>query len=98
MTPRFAEEIDPIFEYVLGVLDRIEAGDEPHAEQARTFFHSVLLNRAERKVGAARDWELAKKALIYWTDEVLTNAHWNGRDWWINNPLEVLLLEGRAER
>jgi type VI secretion system protein ImpK len=98
MTPRFAEEIDPVFEYVLGMLDRIESGEEPHPEQARTYFHSQLLNRAERKLGATADWAFARKALIYWTDEVLTNAHWQGRGWWINNPLEVLLLEGHAER
>jgi type VI secretion system protein ImpK len=93
MTPAFSKAVDPVFEYVLALLDRIDRGDEPDPHQTQVFLHTVLLNRAEQELRASADWLLAKRALVCWIDELLIRAHWKGRDWWINNPLEFLLFQ-----
>ena len=93
MTPAFSKAVDPVFEYVLALLDRIDRGDEPDPHQTQVFLHTVLLNRAEQELRASADWLLAKRALVCWIDELLIRAHWKGRDWWINNPLEYLLFQ-----
>jgi type VI secretion system protein ImpK len=93
MTPAFSKAVDPVFEYVLALLDRIDGGDEPDPHQTQVFLHTVLLNRAEQELRASAEWRLAKQALVCWIDELLIRAHWKGRDWWINNPLEYLLFQ-----
>ncbi len=93
MTPAFSKAVDPVFEYVLALLDRIDQGDEPDPHQTQVFLHTVLLNRAEQELRASAEWRLAKQALVCWIDELLIRAHWKGRDWWINNPLEYLLFQ-----
>jgi type VI secretion system protein ImpK len=96
MTPDVAKAIDPIFEYVLGLLDRIELGDEPaDPRQTLSYIHTRLLPRAEEELSAkyGPQWRLAKYALVCWIDELLTRTHWSGREWWISNPLEFLLFQ-----
>jgi type VI secretion system protein ImpK len=93
MTPTFSKHVDPIFDYVLGLLDRIEQGDEPDPQQTHTYIHTVLLNRAEQQLGESPNWRLARQALVFWIDEMLCEAPWQGRDWWVNNILEYLLLQ-----
>jgi type VI secretion system protein ImpK len=93
MTPAFSKAVDPVFEYVLALLDRIDNGDEPDPHQTQVFLHTVLLNRAEQELRASNDWRLAKRALVCWIDELLIRAAWKGREWWINNPLEFLLFQ-----
>jgi type VI secretion system protein ImpK len=88
MSPRFAAAVDPVFEHVLGLLERIEAGSEPEpgTEQAGIV---AALERAEAKLGHSPDWEQAKFALIAWIDEVLIDNPWDGRNWWTRECLEV---------
>jgi type VI secretion system protein ImpK len=93
MTKSFSKAVDPIFEYVLSLLDRIEQGDEPDAEQTQTFLNTVLLTRAEQELGHTAEWQLAKRALVFWIDEMLTRAFWAGRSWWVNNLLAFQLLQ-----
>jgi type VI secretion system protein ImpK len=93
MTKSFSKAVDPIFEYVLSLLDRIEQGDEPDAQQTQTFLYNVLLTRAEQELGHTAEWQLAKRAIIFWIDEMLTRAFWKGRSWWVNNLLAFQLLQ-----
>ncbi|HWA97559.1 MAG TPA: DotU family type IV/VI secretion system protein [Pirellulales bacterium] len=88
MTPKFAEAVDPVFLYVLQLLDRIAAGDNPSPEDERLRLRG-LLEQAQGKLGEGQDWQLAKYALVAWIDELLIDADWQGRDWWNNNALEV---------
>jgi type VI secretion system protein ImpK len=97
MTPDFAKAVDPIFEYVLGLIDRIEQGEEPDPAQTQTYIHAVLFNRAEQELRAAPQWQLAKYGLVAWIDELLTRFNWSGQEFWINNPLERFLFQ-TAER
>jgi type VI secretion system protein ImpK len=97
MTPDFAKAVDPVFEYVLELLDRIEAGRETSAERE----HQRILravDRAEAELGAGNEnWQSAKFGLVCWIDEMLSAHVWEGAEYWSNNPLERELF-GTADR
>lgn len=88
MTPRFAQSVDPLFLYVLDLLERLGRGEKPSPQDERLRIRA-LLDQAEAVVGAGPEWEAAKYALISWIDEVLVDTPWDGRNWWSNNVLEV---------
>jgi type VI secretion system protein ImpK len=94
MTPNFAQAVDPIFLYVLALLDRIsrEAKPVPQEERARI---RALIDEAEARLGSGTEWEMAKYALVSWIDEMLVDAFWDGREWWSNNVLEIELFNSR---
>jgi type VI secretion system protein ImpK len=94
MTPNFAQSVDPIFLYVLALLDRIsrDAKPKPQEERARI---RALVDEAEARLGTGIEWELAKYALVSWIDEMLVDAYWDGREWWSNNVLEIELFNSR---
>lgn len=94
MTPNFAQAIDPIFMYVLALLDRIGRGTKPvpGEEKARL---RVLIDEAEARLGNMAEWNLAKYAIVSWIDEMLIEAYWDGREWWSNNILEIELFNSR---
>lgn len=90
MTPQFAKAVDPIFEHVLALLDRIEDGEghliEPEAQKDRI---QQLMDQAQTRLNDSEEWRLAKAALVYWIDEVLiVGPKWPGQDWWNNRCLE----------
>ena len=93
MTPDFARAVDPVFDYVLRTLERIESGHDPDPDftQGRIV---AALERAESALGEGNDeWQKAKFALVCWIDDLLVNAPWAGRDWWVNNILEFKMFK-----
>lgn len=94
MTPKFAQAVDPIFLYVLALLERIGRDEKPtpHEEQLRI---RTVIDQAEASLGAGTEWELAKYAIVSWIDEVLVEAPWDGREWWSNNVLEIAFFNTR---
>jgi type VI secretion system protein ImpK len=94
MTPNFAQAVDPIFLYVLALLDRIskDAKPKPQEERARI---RALIDEAEARLGSGTEWELAKYGIVSWIDEMLVDAYWDGREWWSNNVLEIELFNTR---
>jgi len=94
MTPEFAEVIDRVFLYVLGLLDRIERDENPVPSDERVWVRSWL-DEADAKLGQRQDWQLAKYALVAWIDDVLIEAPWDGRGWWKENALEVEVCNTR---
>ncbi len=94
MTPRFALAVDPIFQWVLALLDQIAQGQpvDPSTEQ-----HAIrkLIERGEAVVGRSREWDLARYALVSWIDEMLVDTPWNGSEWWNDNILEITLFNTR---
>jgi type VI secretion system protein ImpK len=89
MTPKFSKAVDPIFTYVLGLLERIEAGENPSTKEERLRIKGCL-DQAEGQLGGGKAWQLAKYALVSWIDDALgTDAAWEGRAWWQENALEV---------
>jgi type VI secretion system protein ImpK len=87
MTPEFSEAVDPIFVHVLGLLDRISRDEGPSAEDERERIKGWI-DQAENKLGKAKEWQLAKYAVVAWIDEVLIDAPWEHQEWWTNNVLE----------
>jgi len=94
MTPQFSQAVDPIFLYVLDLLDRID-GHFPlsvHDERIRL---RALLDQAEAILGAGEQWDLAKYAIVSWIDEMMVKVEWPHREWWSNNVMEVELFNSR---
>ncbi len=87
MTPEFAKAVDPVFLYVIDLLDRIQSDDPVSAPEERVRIRNEL-DRAEAILGQSEDWTLAKYALVTWIDEVLIEAPWEGSAYFKNNKLE----------
>jgi type VI secretion system protein ImpK len=73
MTPNFAQAVDPIFLYVLALLDRISRDTKPKPQEERARIRA-LIDEAEARLGSSAEWELAKYALVSWIDEMLVNS------------------------
>jgi type VI secretion system protein ImpK len=95
MTPKFSKAVDPIFTHVLGLLERIEGGENPSIEEERQRIRGWL-DQAEGQLGHGADWQLTKYALVSWIDDLLIiDAPWEGRNWWKENALEVAIFNTR---
>ena len=96
MTPRFAEAVDPIFLYVLHLLERIDDGQAVSPQEEQRLIES-LIRQADEMLGLnSAEWHQAKYALVAWIDEMLVDAHvWPGLDWWRENVLEWNLFKTR---
>ena len=94
MTPNFAQAVDPIFLYMLALLDRIGRNTKLVAREERARIRA-LIDEAEARLGLGTEWELAKYALISWIDEMLVDAFWDGREWWSNNVMEIEFFNSR---
>ncbi len=91
MSPEFSAAVDPIFTYVLYVMDEIEANRMPEPQDVNSRIRS-LIDQAENRIGQRSDWELAKYALAGFVDDLFIEAPWNGRKWWEENRLEFQLF------
>jgi type VI secretion system protein ImpK len=87
MTPEFAKAVDPVFLYVIDLLDRINSDEAVSAPDERVRICAEL-DRAEAVLGQSEDWMLAKYALVTWVDEVLIEAPWEAAAYFKNNKLE----------
>jgi type VI secretion system protein ImpK len=87
MTPEFAKAVDPVFLYVIELLDRITADEEVSPQDERLKIR-VQLERADALLEQKPEWQLAKYALAAWIDEVLIEAPWPHATWWKEHALE----------
>ena len=78
MTPEFAQPVNRIFDAVLDLVDRIERHERPELGEEKKLIRmdlDALTASASNKPGQrAEDFELVRRALIYWVDEALTFA------------------------
>jgi type VI secretion system protein ImpK len=81
--------------YVIRLLERIELHEDPSPDGEQQDI-VARLDRAEADLGNSTEWRLAKYALVAWIDDALIFAHWNGAQWWQENPLEVQLFQERV--
>ncbi len=100
MLESFESKVNPVLLLVLGVLDEIESsqGTAPALDDVRPRI-SRLLGQFDVREPDAELHQYAKRALIYWIDEVLIAANWvHARDW-RDGPLEreVYGTRDRAE-
>jgi type VI secretion system protein ImpK len=98
MTDVFASIVSPVIQQVINLQRRLEEGESPALEPERQQILAVLAD-AEQQAAAssqlAHDFELAKHALVYWTDEVLTNSHWAHATEWRQRILEWDIYQER---
>jgi type VI secretion system protein ImpK len=94
MSPKFAQSVDPIFLYVLALLERIGREAKLTAQEERLRIRA-LIDQAEAALGSGGEWEMAKYAIVSWIDEMLVGSPWVGRDWWSNNVMEIELYNTR---
>lgn len=89
MTPEFADLVNPIFHHTLQLIDRLRGGETFDL----SIEHSQFRNQFSKAEAAAsqpgcavklEEFQLAKRALVYWVDEVLTLNEPN----WENHSLE----------
>lgn len=95
MSPDFSRLVDPIFEHVLDVLRKHEEGASVDVHRERNAIRNML-NNSEREVGvpipelnrplhvSKQDFQQAKRVLVYWVDEVMTEVN----STWKDNTLE----------
>jgi type VI protein secretion system component VasF len=79
MTPEFARLVDPIFQAVLDVVGRLERGADVdllgEKSEIQHRLEAAEKSTAEPSSRVSREsFELAKRGLVYWIDEVLTDA------------------------
>jgi type VI secretion system protein ImpK len=90
MTPKFARAVDPVFTYMLDLLERIDNTVEldPVKEKTRLM---ERIDTAGSVLGHAEEWtELARYAIVAWIDSELTTIRsWEGREWWLHHSLEL---------
>ncbi len=100
MTDAFADVVAPVIQGVIDFQDGLLRGKHPTVdEQKRTLLD--LLKWAEDRAGRsspelARDFELAKRALVYWIDEILITSTWKHAQEWTNHILEFSLYHESA--
>ena len=87
MTPNFSQAVDRVFAHVLELLERISRGQPVSAQEERRRIR-FWIDDAEANLGLTAEWQLAKYGLVAWVDEVLIEAPWPDKNWWIENTLE----------
>lgn len=85
MSPEFAKLVNPVFDSVLELVDRIEMNERPDLNEEKTLIRQdldkFLAAGAGKPEREAQELELARRVLTYWVDEILTNAspsEWKG--------------------
>jgi type VI secretion system protein ImpK len=98
VTDAFAELVAPLFGRVVALQQGFERGEHPALEPVRAEV-LALLAEADARAAAdghlARDFALARAALVYWTDEVLINSSWSHAAEWGQHILEWDLYRER---
>jgi type VI secretion system protein ImpK len=92
MTEAFMDVVAPVFQGVIDFQHGLLRGEHPTLEEQKRALID-LLNRAEERAvrtsaALARDFELAKRALVYWIDEILISSTWRHAQEWTNHILE----------
>ena len=100
MTDAFADVVAPVIQGVIDFQDGLLRGKHPTVEELKRELVD-LLNRSEGKAGRispelARDFGLAKRALVYWIDEILIPSTWSHSQEWTNHILEFLFYRESA--
>lgn len=95
MNLKFAERVDPLFDFVLQVVERAEAGEDPDLKVVRDEIlkrlqHADSVFENSEKWG--HTWQLARYAIVAWIDEVLVDGcAWDAADEWSRQLLQVQL-------
>lgn len=96
MTNDFGQRVYPVIRYVLNVLKQVRAAeqDAPGANEVASRL-KTLLSQFDVEGARSNEFDLAKRALVYWIDEVLINSEWEDANWWSDNTLERHFYDSR---
>ncbi len=100
MTDAFTDVVAPVIQGVIDFQDGLLRGKHPTVEEQKRELID-LLKWSEDRAGrtspeVARDFELAKRALVYWIDEILITSSWSHAQEWTNHILEFSLYRESA--
>ncbi len=94
MTPRYADLVNPTFNYVLRLLERVEQGEMPEMELERNTIREEI-EQAQSTASSPdypvkpEEFALTKRLLVYWVDEVMSMApNSEVAEWWSRHTLE----------
>lgn len=87
--------VDVYIQFVLDAMDRIE--NEQQVSESE-LHHKLLqfLRDGSVTVGEPKTWRITSYALAAWTDELLVETDWQGRQYWSDRVLEVELFGTRV--
>lgn len=92
MTGPFTELVGPVLEHVISFQEGLSRGEHPPIDAEKKSL-CRLLDESEKRAAAApelaRDFALARHALIYWVDEILVTSSWKHASSWKNAILEI---------
>jgi type VI secretion system protein ImpK len=92
MTGPFSDLVGPVLEHVVAFQEAVRAGEHPALDPERRALVR-LLDDAEKKAAAdpelARDYALARYAVVYLVDEILITTPWQHAAGWKNAILEL---------
>jgi type VI secretion system protein ImpK len=93
MTGPFAALVGPVLEHVLSFREALRRGEQPPLEAEKRAIIRLVYEtdkRAAEIPAVARDFALARYALVYYIDEILiTSAEWQHAAAWKNAILEI---------
>jgi type VI secretion system protein ImpK len=88
MRREFSRAVDPVFLYVLELMERINRGVDVVANEERTQIMSRI-DQAETLLHNSDVWQSAKYGLVAWVDEMfIIDVAWSAGTWWDLNKLE----------
>jgi type VI protein secretion system component VasF len=91
--PTLTEVCWPVLDCVIGFTRQVKYRDAPPPEQMRDAVFAALRNAEDLSRGdpaTERAWDdHVKRMLVYFIDYKMINSDWPGRDFWINNKLEI---------
>lgn len=97
MTNDFGQRVYPVIRYVIGVLEKVRnaarTGGASASEVASQL--KTLLTQFDVQGPRRDEFELAKRALVYWIDEVLISSDWEEAGWWSHHTLERHFFDSR---
>lgn len=96
MTSDFGKRVYPVIRYVISVLNlvRRRAPTTPRSDEVASRL-KTLLSQFDVEGVRRNEFDLAKRALVYWIDEVLINSSWEDAAWWSDHTMERHFFDSR---
>jgi type VI secretion system protein ImpK len=95
-SPNMVDLTTGMFSLIISLRDGRDFGEVDHLRQQVNNFLAGL-DRAGAEAGYIRDdMEAAKFALVVFLDETILNSHWDKREIWRDNPLQLSLFGERG--
>lgn len=96
MTSDFGKRVYPVIRYVIGVLEQVRrrAPNTPRSDEVASAL-KTLLSQFDVEGARRNEFDLAKRALVYWIDEVLINSDWQDAAWWSDHTMERHFFDSR---